>query len=158
VGPKVFRSRGNIGGANASLWSVRNYLRLRPQRSELPAENRNTWIYYGLFPNLVIMLCPEIIGFYQELPLAADRTIQRMAYYRPKAETREGRAARYLAWRIDRMTGAEDTQLIKWSWEATQSSGYRGAILSDLETGVRDWHDLLRAEIPAMNQDAPPPQ
>jgi phenylpropionate dioxygenase-like ring-hydroxylating dioxygenase large terminal subunit len=157
VGEMVFRSRGLIGGANASLWSVKNYLKLRPQRDDLTPQNRNTWVYYGLFPNLVIMLYPELVGFYQELPLGPDRTIQRMAYYRPKAESREGRAARYLAHRIDRMTGAEDTQLIKWSWEATRSSGYRGAILSDLEQGVCDWHDLLRAEIPAMREEAPPP-
>jgi phenylpropionate dioxygenase-like ring-hydroxylating dioxygenase large terminal subunit len=156
VGEMVFRSRGVIGGAGASLWSVKNYLKLAPQRAELPHENRDKWVYFGLFPNLVIMLYPELVGFYQEIPLAVDRTIQRFSYYRPKIESREGRAARYLAWRIDRMTGAEDAQLIKWSWEATQSSGYRGAILSDLERGVRDWHDLLRAAIPATMNESPP--
>lgn len=156
VGPMVFRARGVIGGANASLWSVRSYLKLRPRRAELTRENRDSWIYYGLFPNLVIMLYPELVGFYQEVPLGVGESIQRYAYYRPKTESRESRAARYLARRIDRVTGAEDTQLIKWSWEATRSSGYRGAILSDLESTVADWHDLLRAEIPAMQHQAPP--
>jgi hypothetical protein len=56
--------------------------------------------------------------------------------------------ARYLAHRIDRVTGAEDAQLIKWSWESMRSSGFSNMILSDLEAGVRDYHDMLRRAIP----------
>ena len=44
-------------------------------------------------------------------------------------------ALRYLAGRIDRVTSREDTQLINWSWESMQSSGFAGTILSDLEAG-----------------------
>jgi hypothetical protein len=103
------------------------------------------------------MLYPELIGFYQEIPLDVGRTIQRMAYYAPPGDSREARAARYLAHRIDRVTGAEDTQLIKWSWEAMQSSGFNGMILSDLEAGVRDYHDILRRTIPVTALEDEPP-
>ena len=60
-----------------------------------------------------------------------------------------------MAHRIDRVTGAEDAQLIKWSWESMQSSGFSSMILSDLETGVRDYHDKLRETIPvaALNDE-----
>jgi hypothetical protein len=73
-------------------------------------------------------------------------------------DTREAKIARYLAYRIDRTTGAEDTQLIRWSWEAMQSSGFSGMILSDLEAGVRDYHDLLRRTVPVTALEQEPPR
>jgi phenylpropionate dioxygenase-like ring-hydroxylating dioxygenase large terminal subunit len=146
----VARSEGRITGNAPGYWSVRNYLKHRPQNADLPAESRNSWIYFGLFPNLVIMVYPEVIGFYQEIPVAVDKTIQRLAYYQPGGGTRAEKAARYLALRIDRMTGAEDVELIKWSWESMQSSGFKGLILSDLEAGVRDWHDKYREMVPGV--------
>lgn len=147
----VSRSVGRLAGNSDALWSVRNYLKHREQNSEIAAESRDSWTYFGLFPNLVIMLYPEIVGFYQEIPLAPGKTIQRMGYYQPATGSRAARATRYLALRIDRATGAEDAELIKWSWEAMQSSAFRGLMLSDLEAGVRDWHDKIRELIPAAN-------
>jgi phenylpropionate dioxygenase-like ring-hydroxylating dioxygenase large terminal subunit len=153
----VNRSEGRINGVSPRCWSVRNYVKLRPKMTYLPAEAHDRWVYLGVFPNLVLMLYPELIGFYQEVPIGVGKTIQRMAYYAPAADSREARAARYLAHRIDKMTGAEDTQLIKWSWEAMQSSGFNGLILSDLEAGVRDYHDILRRSIPVSALEVEPP-
>jgi carnitine monooxygenase subunit len=64
--------------------------------------------------------------------------------------------ARYLSYRIDRITSAEDDQLIEWSWEAMQSSSFAGFILSDLESGVRFYHDQLRRVLPVMALERPP--
>ena len=64
--------------------------------------------------------------------------------------------ARYLSHRIDRITSAEDDQLIEWSWEAMQSSSFAGFILSDLESGVRHYHDQLRRVLPVMALEHPP--
>jgi phenylpropionate dioxygenase-like ring-hydroxylating dioxygenase large terminal subunit len=153
----VSRSEGRVNGISPRYWSVRNYVKLRPQMTHLPEEARGRWVYLGVFPNLVITLYPDLVGFYQELPLSVNKTIQRMAYYAPPVETREARVARYLAHRIDKMTGAEDVQLIKWSWEAMQSSGFHGMILSDLEAGVRDYHDMLRYAIPVTALADEPP-
>jgi phenylpropionate dioxygenase-like ring-hydroxylating dioxygenase large terminal subunit len=153
----VSRSEGRINGVSPRFWSVKNYVKLRPQTTHLPEDAQGRWVYFGVFPNLVIMLYPELVGFYQEVPLGVGKTIQRMAYYAPQSDSREARAARYLAHRIDKMTGAEDVQLIKWSWEAMQSSGFHGLILSDLEAGVRDYHDMLRRTIPVMALDNEPP-
>lgn len=154
----VSRSEGKISGVSKRHWSVRNYVKLRPQLAHLPEESRGRWVYFGMFPNLVLMLYPDLAGFYQEVPLGIGRTIQRMAYYQPPVEGRQARAARYLAHRIDRVTGAEDTQLIKWSWESMQSSGFSGMILSDLEAGVRDYHDLVRRTIPVTALEDEPPR
>lgn len=144
----VSRSEGRITGVAPRFWSVRNYVKHRPDMAHLPAEAKGRWVYLGMFPNLVIMLYPDLVGFYQELPFEVGKTVQRMAYYAPPDDRREAKVARYLAHRIDRVTGAEDTQLIKWSWESMQSSGFSNMILSDLEAGVRDYHDALRATIP----------
>jgi len=144
----VSRSEGRITGAAPRFWSVRNYVKHRPDMAHLPEESKSRWVYLGMFPNLVIMLYPDLVGYYQELPVEVGKTVQRMAYYAPPDDRREAKVARYLAHRIDRVTGAEDAQLIKWSWESMQSSGFSNVILSDLEAGVRDYHDTLRAAIP----------
>ena len=65
------------------------------------------------------------------------------------------RLSRYLSGRIDRITSDEDVQLIKWTWEAAFSSGYDGIVLSDLEYGVKSYHDLLRRHFPILCEDEP---
>jgi len=129
-----------------------------PEVFELEMERLygRAWLYIGLFPNLVLMLYPDRVGFYQESPLAIGRTEQRFAYYGPPDERREMKLARYLSYRIDRITSAEDEQLIEWSWEAMQSSSFAGFILSDLEAGVRLYHDQLRRVLPVMTLEHPP--
>ncbi len=47
--------------------------------------------------------------------------------------------------------------MIEWSWEAAQSSGFDGIILSDLEAGVKSYHDELRRLYPVLNTDEPEP-
>ena len=69
---------------------------------------------------------------------------------------REQAAARYLAYRIDRDTQAEDVQLTVWSNESMQSEAFDGFYLSDLEYGVRSHHDHLRRLLPVMNLETPP--
>ena len=46
--------------------------------------------------------------------------------------------------------------MIEWTWEAAFSSGFDGVILSDLEYGVRSYHDELRTHFPVLNEDEPP--
>ena len=60
------------------------------------------------------------------------------------------RISRYLSMRIDRLTSKEDEQLIEWSWEAAFSSAYQGVLLSDLEYGVKSYHDTLRKYFPVL--------
>ncbi len=59
--------------------------------------------------------------------------------------------------RINAATGEEDIQLIKWSWEGMRSSAFDDFIFSDLESGVRAYHDRLRAALPVLNLREPPP-
>ncbi|WP_426235467.1 aromatic ring-hydroxylating oxygenase subunit alpha [Pararhizobium sp. DWP1-1-3] len=137
-------------------WSVRNYVKIAPEATHLLEHLRKAWIYYGIFANAVIAVTPEAVQFYQEFPLSTGETILRGGVYRHRDETRQQRAARYLAHRIDRDTQAEDVQLTIWSNESMTSKAFSGFYLSDLEYGVRTHHDHLRAILPVMNLASAP--
>ncbi len=147
----VSRSFATYNPHAGRRWSVRNYVRIAPKPDRLPEPLRQAWIYYGLFPNTVIAVTPETAQFYQEFPLSTGQTLLRGAIYRYAEETREQAAARYLAFRIDRDTMAEDVQLSEWSNESMLSEAFDGFYLSDLEYGVRSHHDHLRSLLPILN-------
>ena len=137
-------------------WSVRNYVRIAPEADHLPPHLRKAWIYYGMFPNNVLTIMPESVQFYQEFPIAPDRTVLRGAMYRYADEDRRTKAARYLALRIDRDTASEDQQLSIWSNESMLSKAFEGFYLSDLEYGVRTHHDHLRRVVPVLGLEKAP--
>lgn len=137
-------------------WSVRNYTSIAEEDKRLPNALQKAWIYYGMFPNLVIALTPETAQFYQEFPLSTGRTMLRGGIYRFADETRRQRAARYLAKRIDRETTSEDVQLTVWSNESMLSQAFAGFYLSDLEYGVRSHHDHLRKRLPVLDLETAP--
>jgi phenylpropionate dioxygenase-like ring-hydroxylating dioxygenase large terminal subunit len=154
----VSRSEGRFERQGGRLWTVRNYMALSTGPQWLDTDKRQLWSYFGLFPNAVIAVTPELVQFYQEFPLGVDQTLIRGAVYRRPGETREQRAARYLATRIDRETGAEDVQLSIWSNESMKSSGFDGFHLSDLEKGVRSHHDHIRDLLPVTTLAQQPPE
>ena len=137
-------------------WSVARYINISPEAEHLPEHLRKAWIYYGIFPNMVIAVTPETVQFYQEFPLSTSETMLRGAIYRYKNESREQAAARYLALRIDRDTMAEDVQLSVWSNESMLSEAFAGFYLSDLEYGVRTHHDHLRKLVPVVGLEYAP--
>ena len=98
-----------------------------------------------------------MVDFYQFLPVGARRSQMRGGLFAHPDERREMRAARYLNMRIGKVTTEEDIQLIKWSWEGMRSSAFEDFILSDMESGVRDYYDRLREILPVMNLPEAPP-
>jgi phenylpropionate dioxygenase-like ring-hydroxylating dioxygenase large terminal subunit len=139
-------------------WSVRHYVRLSPLQPWLPPRLQRSWTYYGMFPNTVFVFTPESVQYYAEIPVALTETRMVSAQYRQPDESREARAARYLAARIDRQTSAEDQQLTIWSDEAMRSRAFEGFHLSDLEYGLRLHHDKLRRLLPVMRLERAPPE
>jgi len=152
----VSRSFATYNPHAGRRWSVKNYVAIAPEATHLPEHLRKAWIYYGIFPNNVIVLMPESVQFYQEFPLSTDEAILRGGTYRFRDESRQQAAARYLAMRIDRDTMAEDVQLSVWSNEAMRSKAFKGFFLSDLEYGVRTHHDHLREQLPVLTLDVAP--
>ena len=152
----VARSVAPFNRGPGRRWSVRHYKRILPEPHWLPESHRGLWLYVGMFPNFVFGFYPDSVIFYQEIPVSPVRTVQRSAIYRRAGESRALRLARYLSGRIDRDASMEDRLLTVWSCEATLSSAYDGIVLSDLEYGVRSFHDHLRKLIPALRLDHPP--
>ena len=150
------RSFAQFDEQEARLWSVRHYKEILPEVGHLPDTHKRAWLYIGIFPNTVLTLYPDSVGFYQEYPLAPGNTMQRSAEYALPNETRNMKLARYLSNRINRDTVEEDIQLIVWSYEAAESSGYDGILLSDLEYGVKSYHDSLREMLPVMDKEDEP--
>ena len=137
-------------------WSVSNYLKFLPKLPNLEKECHGRWLYAGMFPNLVFGFYPDSVIYYLETPISATKTVQRGGVLRFPQESRELKVSRYLSGRIDRDTAKEDQMLTKWSCEATKSSAFSGIILSDLEYGVKTYHDHLRELLPILNLDTAP--
>jgi len=152
----ISRSYGFFNEGQGHLWSIRYYKKLiklmEPPYSKLP----KAWFYLGIFPNSVLGFYPDSVMFYQDIPLTVNKSQIRSSIYRHEDETRIMRLARYLSTRIDEITFKEDIQLTLWTYEAMKSSAYDGIILSDLEYGVRSYHDALRKIIPVMCQNEEP--
>ena len=151
-------SIGWFGDVPAKGWSVRQYVKASPPRPDLPQHLQKAWAYYGLFPNQVFTVTPEGMQFYHDIPLSVGMTRLTGRVYRWGNEPRNARLARYLAFRIDRQTSAEDQQLQIWSNESMKSDAFEGFHLSDLEYGLRRHHDGLRRLLPVMLLDTPPPE
>lgn len=150
------RTVGPFNQGPSKSWSVRNYRKFLPHRDNLPESHQQCWLYIGMFPNVVIGLYPDSMIYYQEIPISATETWQRGGGFKYPDESRELRAARYLSQRIDRDTIQEDKMLTIWSCEATKSSAYDGITLSDLEYGLKTYHDQLRQFLPVLNDTKEP--
>ena len=150
------RSIGIIGDEPSRLWSVRHYKKMLSLLPEPWASLPRQWTYFGMFPNTVIACYPDSVIFYQDIPLGVGETAVRGGIYARPNEDRTTRLARKLSMRIDNLTAEEDKMLTVWAQEAIQSSAFDGIILSDLEAGVRCYHDLLRQTLPVMGLAHPP--
>ena len=153
----VCRSYAPFNKGSGYLWSVRHYKNILDRLANPYNELPRAWVYIGVFPNVVLGLYPDCVTFYQDIPFSVKRAGVRGAIYKHPDENRPMRLARYLSTRIDATAVEEDRQLTIWSYEAMKSSGYDGIILSDLEYGVRTYHDALREILPVMCQEDEPP-
>lgn len=142
------RSVGVIDDKPSKLWSVRHYKKLLSMLPEPWASLPRQWLYLGMFPNTVLAFYPDAVIFYQDIPLGVGKTAIRGGIYARPGEDRVTRLARKLSMRIDLLTAEEDKMLTVWAQEAIQSSAFDGIILSDLEQGVRGFHDALRQKLP----------
>ena len=150
------RSIGVFNNKPSKKWSVKNYLKFLPKNSSFPVEMQDRWLYAGMFPNLVFGFYPDSVIYYLEVPISATKTVQKGGVLKFPEETRELKISRYLSGRIDRDTAKEDQMLTIWSSEATKSSAYTGVIFSDLEYGVKSYHDHLRKLMPVLKLNSEP--
>jgi phenylpropionate dioxygenase-like ring-hydroxylating dioxygenase large terminal subunit len=129
-------------------WSVRHYQKLLPDREHLPVEQRRRWTYISLFPGVSLELFPEQAQFFQVLPVAPGRCLLRGRSYALPGESRQLRAARYLADRINAQVQREDNRLTASVQRGLRSSSYSVGLLSDKEVVTRAFQDWVRERIP----------
>ena len=141
-------SVGKITDKKARKWSVGRYKELVQKLAAPWSDIPKQWLYVGVFPNFVLGFYPDSVTFYQEIPVSLNSTRMRGGTYAYGNEDRTLKAARYLSGRIDQVTFEEDKLLTIWTNEAMQSSAFDGTMLSDLEAGVWQYHDLIRGQMP----------
>ena len=143
-------------GQDSPAWSERMYRRLMPRPDHLPPERAWGWYYYAAFPSLAFDVYPDQIDFFQILPLAVDRTLLRSRAYALPDASRQMRAARYLNERINRLVGAEDIDLVEGVQSGLGSRAYERGLLGSEEIRVFQFHEEIRARIPAARQEREP--
>ena len=143
-------------GADSPAWSERMYRALLPRPAHLPPEWAWGWYYYAAFPSLAFDVYPDQIDFFQILPLAVDRTLLRSRAYALPDASRQMRAARYLNARINRLVGAEDIDLVLGVQSGLGSGSYGRGLLGSEEVRVFQFHEEIRARIPAAQADREP--
>ena len=152
----VSRGGGRLRDRISTNWSERHYQKLLPEISHLPEERRRAWLYYSMFPNLAFDIYPDMIDYFQILPVAPGRSMSRSRSFALADDRREMRATRYLNNRINRQVGMEDVELVEGVQAGLGSRSYRIGQLSRKEARVKQFHDLIRERIPAAACIDPP--
>jgi phenylpropionate dioxygenase-like ring-hydroxylating dioxygenase large terminal subunit len=152
----IGRSYGSFKDRKAKTPLVKNYIESLPESNYLPGSHQHLWIYWGLFPGIVITLFPDMIEVYQVYPTGFQKSVMAGACYalpdaRPEMET-----ARQYNREINTGVGEEDVQLVKWAAEGQRSSAFEEVLLSDLELGICAFQNRLRDIIPVVSLDQAP--
>jgi phenylpropionate dioxygenase-like ring-hydroxylating dioxygenase large terminal subunit len=155
--PDAFRSIAVLQDKESPVWGERAYQRLLPAVDHLPASHRRAWVYYAVFPTAVLQVSPDLVDCYQVLPAGPDRCRIHGFAVALEDDRREMRAARYLTTRLNRQVFNEDVDFCRWTDTGVRSSGYPGGVLSDLESGVREFQDRIREMIPVSRRAKAPP-
>ena len=151
--PGIARGTSWMREAPSSRWSERIYQKHVGEvtAAHLPEPNRRSWRFYSCLPNLGIDIMPEQMDFFQVLPRGPGKaTIRGAAFGRPDGR-REMRLVRWLGNRINMQVNREDRMLCERLQRGLADSAYRPGPLSQLETWMLEFHDLLRERIPEVN-------
>lgn len=138
-------------------WSVAAYKKHLPDFPHLPAKNRRSWVYAGIFPNAVLAMYPDMVEFYMTIPRTPAQTQYYSGAYALPDARREVRLSRYLNTRINRETEGEDDSFVRSMQEGLNSSAFPQFTLSTLEEGVRVFHKKIQAVLPVASCAARPP-
>lgn len=138
-------------------WVERMYQELAPDALDhLDEETRRTWIFFSMPPNIGVDIYPDSFDVFQILPLDAETCVARACVYARPGSGREERLLQYLNQRINRQVGYEDQELCERVQQGLAAHGYEPGPLATLESGVRDFHDRIRAAVPATTIDEEP--
>jgi phenylpropionate dioxygenase-like ring-hydroxylating dioxygenase large terminal subunit len=124
--------------------------------TEVAPERRRCWTFYSMLPNLGIDIFPDQIDFFQVLPRGPGKCTIRGACFAHPDPRREMRLLRYLNARINRQVQREDQFLCTRVQRGLASRSYEPGPLSQLESCMLQFHELLRERIPEVREPRPP--
>ena len=156
--PGIARGISWMREAPSPRWSERVYQKyvVEVTAPHLPEAQRRSWRFYSCLPNLGIDIMPEQMDFFQVLPRGPGRCVIRGAAFGLPDERREMRLIRWLGNRINMQVNTEDRLLCERLQRGLRDSAYRPGPLSQIETWMLEFHDLLRARIPEVSLPQPP--
>jgi Rieske 2Fe-2S family protein len=125
----------------------RLYTELVTPMPGLPHEDRRVWRYVLIYPNTTIDLYPDQIGVWQIRPDGVGATSDTYVSFRAPGSDLRSRLARWLNWRVNKLTLDEDIDLVANVQEGMQTRGYRCGPLSRREAGVAWFADRIRADL-----------
>jgi Rieske 2Fe-2S family protein len=132
----------------------RLYQRLVRPMPGLRAPESEQWNFVFAFPGTTVNLYPDQIDFWLNYPLDERRTLTIWNAFRPpETSGRRDRLVRRLNSRINHLVQEEDNELTERVQEGLESSRYRAGVIGVRENGIKHFHDLVRAAIPAAAAD-----
>jgi phenylpropionate dioxygenase-like ring-hydroxylating dioxygenase large terminal subunit len=139
-------------------WSERVYQKYIGEVTapHLPERERRSWRFYSYLPNHGIDIFPEQMDFFQVLPRGPGKALIRSASFGLPDARREMRLVRWLGNRINMQVNNEDRQLCERLQRGIADSHYRPGPLSQIETWMLEFHNLLRARIPEVRLPSAP--
>jgi phenylpropionate dioxygenase-like ring-hydroxylating dioxygenase large terminal subunit len=118
---------------------------------------REQWNFVFAFPGMTFNLYPDQIDYWVNYPLDAQRTATVWRSFRPPERAgRRDRLVRRLNVGINSLVQDEDNELTQRVQDGLGSSLYRAGVLGARENGLKHFHDLIRAAIPAASLDDEP--
>lgn len=156
--PGIGRGISWMREAPSSRWTERIYQKYIGEVTapHLPEPNRRSWRFYSCLPNHGIDIMPEQIDFFQVLPRGPGKALIRGAAFGRPDSRREMRLMRWLGNRINMQVNREDRMLCERLQRGLADSHYRPGPLSQIETWMLEFHNLLRARIPEVRLPSAP--
>ncbi|MBT8077257.1 MAG: aromatic ring-hydroxylating dioxygenase subunit alpha [Gammaproteobacteria bacterium] len=124
--------------------------------TRLPPELHGKWVQFGITGNLGIDLYPELLDIFQLVPLSADSTMVRSAWYGHPDPSDHERRLRELNLAINQPVNDEDRQLCTRVQLGLRTHNYRPGPLSRLEVSIARFHETVRRRIPVTSLDRAP--
>lgn len=136
-------------------WSGRHYAGLLPQQDHLPVGCRRRWSYFYLYPGIAFDVYPDMIDYFQVVPVAAGKSELRYRGYALATSDRRMKVVRKLNIRLNARVGAEDCQLIGSVQAGLEAGIYDTGLLGEKETAVTAMQAWVRSDMAeAMDRQA----
>lgn len=147
---RVARLSHSLREGASNTWSGKMYQKILERPAHLPAAMRESWSYFFMFPLLSFDVYPELMGHFQVIPTKPGASLLRYQNYvlPEQLNSRRGRAARWLNFRINGQVQHEDDMLVQSVQGGLKSSAYTTGILSEKEHVVFNFQSWIRDAIP----------